>query len=131
MQGGVGTEIFANVAIERRKGVRRRKLTFEQQPHRIAFVTKGWLHADEDIAEMCAEDMNGLTVALLATGSRAPLRLDLIQISFAADVVVGTDPCGDIGIGAELLGIALEDGVSHAVHTIRHIDCKTFDFQPL
>ena len=77
MQGCVRAEIFADITVKCRESMRRGEAAFEQQPHWVAFIAKGWLDADKDITEMRAKDVDGLTVALLAARGRAPLCLNL------------------------------------------------------
>ncbi len=79
MQHRMRAEILAQIAIEGGEGMRRREALLEQQPHRIAFVAEGGLHADEDIAEVRAENEDVAPVGLETAGRRAPLRLDLGQ----------------------------------------------------
>ncbi len=77
MQYRAGAEIVAEPAIERREGMRRRKALLEQQPHRIALITKGRLDTDENIAEALTEHEDWAAVALLLAGRWPPLRLNL------------------------------------------------------
>ena len=51
-------KVFADPTVECAESVRRGKAAFEQEAHWIAFVTKGRLHTDEDIAEMRAVDVD-------------------------------------------------------------------------
>ena len=122
MQGSVGAEIFADEAIKCGECMCRGEATFEQQPHWVAFIAKGWLDADKDIAEMRAKDVDGLTVALLAAGGRAPLRLDLRQIFFAADMVIGTDARCDIGVCAKLCSIAMKQRVTQHINAFWYVN---------
>ena len=84
MQHRMGAEILAQIAVEGAEGMRRREALLEQQPHRVAFVAEGGLHADEDIAEMRAEDEDVAPVGLVTAGRGAPLRLDLGQPALLA-----------------------------------------------
>ena len=70
MQHRVGAEVLAQPAVEGGEGVGRREALLEQQPHRVALVAEGGLHADEDVAEARAEHEDRAAVALLA--ARAP-----------------------------------------------------------
>src|SRR6187431_2450455 len=115
MQYRAGTEILAQPAIERREGMRRRKALFEQQPHRIALVAKGGLDADENVAEALTEHEDRAAVALLLPWRRAPLRLDLAQPFFAANMIAGRDADVDIGIGAEAGRVAHYDPLAQRI----------------
>ena len=55
MQHDVGAEIFAQVAVEGGKRMRRSEAALEQEAHRVAFVAHRRLHADQHIAEPLAE----------------------------------------------------------------------------
>ncbi len=121
MENGVGSEVLPDPAVEGRKGMRRREIAFEQQPHRIALVTEGRLHTDEDIAEPGTVDMDAAAVALLATRRGAPLRFDGFQMRFRADMFIGADARRDIGIRPETLGIAFQDRVLQFLDGFRHL----------
>ena len=95
---------------------------FEEQPHRVALITKARLHADEGIAEHGAKHMDARAIGLLAARRRAPGLLNLRQPALAADMGVGGDAMGHIGQCAILLRIALEDAVAQRIHALRHID---------
>jgi hypothetical protein len=101
MQNRVRPEILAQVAIEGREGMGRRKTLLEEKPHRIALVTEGGLHADHDVAEAFAQDKERGAVALLTARRRAPLRLDLRQVRLAPDMIVRRDPGHHVGACAE------------------------------
>ena len=75
MQDGMRTEILAQPAVERRECMRRREAFLEQQPHRIAFVAEGRLHADEHIAELLAEHEYRASIGLDACPVRVPIAL--------------------------------------------------------
>ena len=42
---------------------------FEQQPHRVALVTEGRLHADEHIAEALTKDKESAAVRIVPAGA--------------------------------------------------------------
>ena len=54
MQHSVGAEILGDPAIERAESMGRSEAAFEQQAHRIAFVSECRLDSDEDIPETLA-----------------------------------------------------------------------------
>ena len=126
MQRGMGPEILADIAVEGREGMGGGKIALEQQPHRITLIAEGRLHPDEDITEMRAENMDALAIALLATGSRSPLRLNFPEMGFPADMVIGADPGCNIGISAELVCIAMDDGIAKLIHRLRGLDGIAF-----
>ena len=101
VQDGMRREIFTQVAIEGREGMRRREPALEQEPHRIAFIAEGRLDADEHVAELTAEHMDGATIALLPAGGRAPLRLDLGEITLPRHVILDRDARVNVGIRSE------------------------------
>ena len=89
MQHGISSKIFAHPAIESRESMGWCKALFKEQAHRVAFIAKGWLHADEDIAELRTQHEDRRAIALLATRRWAPLRFDLVQIDFTAHMIIG------------------------------------------
>ena len=129
MQDRIRTEILAQIAVEGTEGVSRRKALLEQQPHRVALVAEGRLHADEDISEMRAENENVAPVGLVPAGSRAPLRFDLGQPALLADMLVGRHAMRDIGIGAEALRVAVENAASQVVDIGGQVDLVAAGFQ--
>ena len=102
--------------------MRRGEIAFEQQAHRIALIAEGRLYADEDVAELGAIDMDRAAIALLAAGRWAPLRLDLLEVRFGADMGVRRNPRRHIGVRTEAFRIALEDGIAQRLDACRHID---------
>ena len=73
MQDGMGPEIFADLTIECREGVRRGKTALEQQAHRIALIAETWLQPDEHVAELRAESRIKMRPSRqLAARRRAP-----------------------------------------------------------
>ena len=109
MQHRMRAEILAQVAVEGGEGVGRREALLEQQPHRVAFIAEGGLDADEDIVETLAQNVDARTIRLLASGSRAPLGLDLVQVLLTTHMVIGGNAVDHIGIAAEALGISFQD----------------------
>ena len=103
MQHHVGPEVFAQIAIEGRKGVGRGEAALEQEPHRVALVAHRRLHADQHLAEPCAEHEDRGAVRLVAAGGRSPLRFDLGQMRLASDVIVVGDARDHVGRGSEPL----------------------------
>ncbi len=115
-------EILVEVPVERREGVGRREVALEQEAHRVALVAEGRLHADEDVAEVGAVDVDRLAVGLLAAGRCAPFGLDLGKVRLARDMVVDADPVRDVGAGAERLAVAGEDRLAQRVDVGRQVD---------
>src|SRR3954454_22523507 len=109
MQHGMRLEILPKPAVESGKRMRRREPLFEQQAHRIALVAEGGLNADEDIAELGAQDEDRSAIALMLAGSRPPLRCDLVKPGVAPHHLVGGNPDMDIGKRPETPAIALYD----------------------
>ena len=89
--------------------MRRGKAAFEQQTHRVAFITKRWLHSDQQITELMPHDKNGLTVGELLAGRRAPMRFDVSQVTFAPHMVFCGNQRVDIGIRAVLHTVAFQN----------------------
>jgi hypothetical protein len=121
MQHGVGLEILAQPAIEGAEGVGGGEAVLEEQAHRVALVAEAGLHADEDVAEALAEDVDGAAVGLVTARRRAPLLFDLGEVGLAADVVVHAHPRADIGERAEALGIAVQDAGAQRVLVGRQV----------
>ena len=111
-------EVLAQVAVERRERVGRREALLEQQPHRVAFVAEGRLHAHQHVAEAAPEHEDRGPVAELATRRRAPLGLDLRQPTLAPDVVVGADQRVHVRIGAVGRRVAGEDRLAQCVDAV-------------
>ncbi len=122
MQHRVGAEILRDPAVEGGEGMRRGEAFLEQQAHRIALIAEGGLHADEHIAEPCAEHMDGTAIALLLAGRRSPLGFDLAKMRLAAHMIVGRNARLDIGQRAEPRRIAVDDPVAQRIDAGRHLD---------
>ena len=86
---GMRFEIFAQIAVESREGVRGCQAFFKQQAHRVAFVTKRRLHADQHIAKLLAQHKDRAAVTQLTTGGRAPLGLNFFKPALTLHVIVG------------------------------------------
>ena len=123
VQHGIGLEVLAQVAVEGREGVRGGEALLEQQAHRVAFEAHAGLHAHQHVAELRAQHEDRAAVAQLPSGRRAPLRFDLAQPGFAAHVVVDGDPGMHVRVGAQLLRVAVDDGLAQGVRTLgqRHV----------
>jgi hypothetical protein len=130
VKNGVGGEILPQPAVKGRESVGRREAALEEQPHRIALIAEGWLDADEQLSKACAEHVDGAAVALLPAGSRAPLRFDRAQVRLAPDMIVGGDAGGDVGIGAEPLRIAAENGLAQHIDIGWNVDIITVVAKP-
>ena len=94
---------------------------FKQQAHWIAFVAKRGLYSNQHIAELFAQHHDGVAVAELAPGSRAPLRFDLIEPAFAFDMIVGRNQGMDIGISTMQCSVALKQTDPQVVNAGRHV----------
>ena len=121
VQHGVGVEILAEVAIEGREGVSRRKAPLEQQAHGIALIAEARLQADEHIAEPRAQHEQGAAVGQLAPRRRAPLGLDGLQERLAADVILHRNTHRHIGVRAVAGGVAAQQLLAQGVHRLRDL----------
>ena len=130
MQNGTGAEIFTQVTVEGGERMGGRQSFFEQQAHRVAFVTEGRLHADQYVAELLAQHKQRTSIAQLAPGCRSPLRLDFLEPALALDMVVGGDQRVDIGVGAVLGRIAMQNSVAQFVDTLGHVDLVALSLHP-
>src|SRR2546423_7023534 len=74
---GVGAEDFFEVGVERREAVVRRSAARHQEAHGVALIPERRLHGDEDVAESHALNQKLSTERVDATGSSAPLALNL------------------------------------------------------
>ena len=81
MQHNVGAEIFAQVAVEGGKRMRRSEPALEQQPHGIALVAHSRLNPDQHVAEPLAEHEKRCAIRLMPSRRWTPLGLDLRQIA--------------------------------------------------
>ena len=86
----VGGEVFPNSAIEAGEGVRRREALLEQKTHRIAFVSKRRLYANEYIPEPFAKDEKVRAIGIVPAGRRTPLALYFLEPALPPNVVVVT-----------------------------------------
>ena len=116
MQHRMRAEVLAQVAVERRECVRRRKTLFEQQTHRVALEAESRLYADEHVAEALAEHVDRCAVALLPAGSGTPLRFDLTQELLTAHVVARRYSLVHIRDRAVVLGVAGNDFLAQGIH---------------
>lgn len=69
VQIGLSAEVLAHPAIEGGKRVGWRETLLEEQAHRVALVAERRLHADKDIAELCAQHKDRLAIGLLRAGA--------------------------------------------------------------
>ena len=79
VQHGVSIETCAQVAIESAEGVRGCKPCFEQQAHRVTFVAKPGLDANQGLPELHTLHKHTCSVGQLFAGCRAPLRFNLFE----------------------------------------------------
>ena len=86
--------------------MRRGEAALEQQAHRIAFVAERRLHADEHVAELCAQDEQRRAVGLVPARRRAPLRFDFVEPALPPQMIVGRHPCATLACGAEARRVA-------------------------
>ena len=122
VQDGMGAEVLAQPAVERRERVRRRKALLEQEPHRIALVAEGRLHADEDVAEVLAEHEDRAAVRLDLARRGSPLRFDFGEPALAAHVIVDAECEPRHWRGTEARCVAAEDLVRAARRRCGHLD---------
>ena len=107
VQDGICLKALAQVAIKSGKRMGWRKAFFKQQTHRVAFVTKGWLHTDENSAKIKPIDKNRLSVTLQTPWCRSPLSADFIDPGFAFDIVIDGYTRCNICMGSEARCITL------------------------
>ena len=121
MQHGIGTETLSDPAIEGTKGMGGGKSALKQHAHRITFIAKAGLQADEHVAELRAEHENRTSVGQLLAGCRPPLALDFRQPGLMTHVVVGGNARHDIGVGAEPFRIAFQHDGAERGFGFRHL----------
>ena len=78
--------------------MRRREALLEQQPHRVALVAEGGLHADEDVAERAPSTKIELPSLCWRPGAGPHCASISRELALAADVVVGRDAGMDVGV---------------------------------
>ena len=122
VQDGVRGEVLAQIAVERRKGVRWRKAAFEEQPHRIALVSEAWLQPNEDIAKLRAQHKDRVSVAEGLARRGSPLSFDLRKVTLATQMIVQQNALVDIGVGSKARGIALGQTQSKLVAGRGNVD---------
>ena len=98
----------------------------EEKTHRVALITESWLDADEDIAEMLAQNQDRRPVGLVNSGRRAPLGFDLRKIFFPADMAIDRNARCDVRRLAEVIGIAAQDAVAERVDIRRQVHFIAF-----
>ena len=125
VQHGIGAKILAQPTIEMGERMGGRKPALKQHPHGIAFVTHRRLNPHQHIAKGFAQHEKVLTVGPLLARCRPPLRLDLCEPGLCAHVVIHGHALEHIGLGAKLLGVALQDRVTKFGVGVREIDVVT------
>ena len=94
----------------------RRKALLKQQAHRVAFIAKGRLHADKDIAELRAQHEDTAPIGLNACPAPGPRPLRSRPARAARCARCRRpDMGGDIGLLPVLRGIAAQDRVAQRV----------------
>ena len=71
---------------------------FEEKAHRVAFVTEGWLNADEDISEVLTKDEDTATIGLDASRSWSPDLFNCSERWGVGDNTVGVYMGRNIGL---------------------------------
>ena len=71
--------------------MRRRKAVLEQQPHRVALVAEGRLHARRRHCRTARRARRDRAVGLLPARAPGPIALDLGEPALAAHMIVGRD----------------------------------------
>ena len=85
----VGLEDELQVGVEGREAVVRRGGLREEQPHGVALVAEGGLHAEEDVAEPLAVDEQVLAVRVQVAGRRAPVLVEVLGVRAKPLVLLG------------------------------------------
>ena len=89
--------------------MRRGEAAFEQQTHRIAFITETRLHRDQQVAKLVAEYKNRFAVGQEFAGRRAPMRFDIGQVALAAHMVFGRNEGMHIRVRTVLHAVAFQN----------------------
>ena len=121
VQHRVGVEVFFQVTVESRKRMGGRKAFFKQQTHGVTFVAEGGLYCHQQVAVLVPHDEDGLAVGQLLAGRRAPLRFNLRQPFFAANVLLGGNQGVHIGVSAILLGVAVQNAIAQRIHALGQV----------
>ena len=84
-----------------------------EQPHRIALVAKGWLHAHKHVAEVAAVDQQVGAVAVQVAGGLAPVFFQALGIGGEPLVFLHAHAVGDRELRCTLEGLWVVD---HRLH---------------
>ena len=98
------------------------KAALEQQAHRIAFIAKCWLQADEDIAKMLAQNEHRPPVGLYLAGRSTPDSLDLRQRLGVAHNRISRHKFRYVCRLSVDAGIALQHFRAQIIHCGWHVD---------
>ena len=93
----------------------RREAVLEQQPHRVALVAEDGLEADEDVAELVAEDEDAAPVRTGRGRGRDPSPSRSRAAAASGGRFRGGDAGGDVGGLAEAAALPPQDGVAQGV----------------
>ena len=115
MQHRMGAKILGKPAVEGGESVGRCEAALEQQAHRVAFVAEAGLYADEHVPELHAKDEDVAAIGLNPARRRSPDSLDLLQPWGAPHMPVHINARADIGGGAELLAVAVDDHLAQDI----------------
>ena len=85
----------------------------EQQPHRIAFVTKGGLHANEYVAKLLAVNQQVLAVCIQVARRWPPVLFQSLGIGRQGFVFGNRHAIGNVQLGTAVLGLSI---VNHGLH---------------
>jgi len=124
-------EILADPAVERAESVGWCESTFKQQSHWVAFVAKGRLDPDKNIAELRAEHLNVPAIALDFSWRWTPLGFDLRKICLASDVLVRRNPGRYVGISSKPFRIPFEQRIAKPIDALGHVNRIAFGREPL
>ena len=115
MQHSMGAEILGEPAIEGGESMGRCEAALKQQAHRVALIAEAGLHADEHVSKLHAKDENVAAIGLNPARRRPPDGLDFLQPGGAPHMLVHINARADIGRGAELLPVAVDDHLAQDI----------------
>ena len=115
MQHRLGAEILGEPAIEGGESMGRCEAALKQQAHRVALIAETGLHADEHVSKLHAKDEDVAAIGLNPARRRPPDGLDFLQPGGAPHMLIHINARADIGGGAELLAVAVDDHLAQDI----------------
>src|SRR6476646_1668212 len=109
----------------------RRATPRHHQSHRIPFITKRGLHADEDITQLKPLNQQLAGKRIHTTRRRTPVSLNFINIGTKTAILSDAHSIGYVGRRAKGFGVSPDKHFSQLIGTGRQVDFVTFALKSL